>query len=197
VRYPIHTYQNAAPNCAIVGAAFYRPQIFRFPIAYDGRYFFGDYCGGFIRMLSPPNYSSSTEFATGISILVDIQTHQDGSLYYLAAAPASSSACKPPPARRVPGRLRERARLDAHRRRELRHSRALAARRPGAHHQAGMPLQLGSCQGSANCLITGLAAGSSNGANDVDGGQTSIESPAIALPTGHAVDAVVRTILRA
>ena len=50
---------------------------------------------------------------------------------------------------------------------------------------AGMPLQLGNCQGSTNCLITGLTAGASNGANDVDDGQTSIQSPAIALPAGR------------
>ena len=35
-------------------------------------------------MLSPPNYSTATGFATGISSLVDIQVHTDGSLYYLA-----------------------------------------------------------------------------------------------------------------
>ena len=29
VRYPIHAYQNAGSNCAIVGATFYRPQILR------------------------------------------------------------------------------------------------------------------------------------------------------------------------
>lgn len=84
VRYPLHTYQNAGSNCAIVGAAFYRPATMNFPAEYAGRYFFGDFCGGFIRMLSPPSYSSSTGFATGISSLVDIQTAPDGSLYYLA-----------------------------------------------------------------------------------------------------------------
>lgn len=84
VRYPIHTYQNAGSNCAIVGAAFYRPTTANFPAEYAGRYFFGDFCGGFIRMLSPPNYSTSAGFATGISSLVDIQTAADGSLYYLA-----------------------------------------------------------------------------------------------------------------
>src|SRR6185295_3061141 len=52
---------------------------------------------------------------------------------------------------------------------------------------AGMPLQLGNCQGSANCLITGLAANGSTGANDIDDGQTSIESPAIALPAGRTL----------
>ncbi|MES1263738.1 MAG: immunoglobulin domain-containing protein, partial [Peristeroidobacter soli] len=33
---------------------------------------------------SPPNYSTSAAFATGISSLVDILAHPDGSLYYLA-----------------------------------------------------------------------------------------------------------------
>jgi glucose/arabinose dehydrogenase len=84
VRYPIHTYQNAGSFCAITGAAFYRPVTATFPAEYAGRYFFGDFCGGFIRMLSPPNYTTSAGFATGISSLVDIQVHTDGSLYYLA-----------------------------------------------------------------------------------------------------------------
>jgi glucose/arabinose dehydrogenase len=84
VRYPIHAYQNAGSFCAITGAAFYRPTTATFPAEYSGRYFFGDYCGGFIRMLSPPNYATAEGFATGISSLVDIQVHPDGSLYYLA-----------------------------------------------------------------------------------------------------------------
>jgi glucose/arabinose dehydrogenase len=84
VRYPVHAYQNAGSNCAITGAAFYRPVTATFPAEYAGRYFFGDYCGGFIRTLSPPDYTTSQGFATGISSLVDIAVHQDGSLYYLA-----------------------------------------------------------------------------------------------------------------
>lgn len=84
VRYPIHSYQNAGSNCAIVGAAFYRPGTQAFPSEYAGRYFFGDFCGGFIRMSSPPNYDTAAGFATGISSLVDIQVASDGALYYLA-----------------------------------------------------------------------------------------------------------------
>jgi glucose/arabinose dehydrogenase len=83
VTYPIHTYAHD-PSCAITGGAFYRPTTNTFPSDYAGRYFFGDYCGGYIRMLSPPNYSTSAAFASGISSLVDIAAHQDGSLYYLA-----------------------------------------------------------------------------------------------------------------
>ncbi|HEU5133563.1 MAG TPA: PQQ-dependent sugar dehydrogenase [Steroidobacteraceae bacterium] len=84
VRYPIHSYQNAGSFCAITGAAFYRPVTNTFPAEYAGRYFFGDFCGGFIRMLSPPDYTTSQPFASGISSLVDIKVHTDGSLYYLA-----------------------------------------------------------------------------------------------------------------
>jgi glucose/arabinose dehydrogenase len=84
VRYPVHSYQNAGSFCAVTGAAFYRPTTATFPAEYAGRYFFGDYCGGFIRTLSPPNFATSEGFATSISSLVDIQVHPDGSLYYLA-----------------------------------------------------------------------------------------------------------------
>jgi glucose/arabinose dehydrogenase len=84
VTYPIYAYDNDGYHCAIVGAAFYAPATFNFPSEYAGRYFFGDYCGGFIRMLSPPNYSTATEFATGISSLVEVQVSPDGMLYYLA-----------------------------------------------------------------------------------------------------------------
>jgi glucose/arabinose dehydrogenase len=188
VRYPIYTYQNAGSNCAIVGAAFYRPQIFRFPTAYDGRYFFGDYCGGFIRMLSPPNYSSAAGFATGIGNLVDIQTHKDGSLYYLAAGTGELFRVQSTTSTVVFQDDFESSRGWTLTGGANSATAGLWQRGdPEATTNAGKPLQLGTCQGSSNCLITGLSAGASNGANDVDGGQTSIESPAIALPTGRAL----------
>ena len=84
VRYPIHAYQNAGSNCAITGAAFYSPTTATFPAAYVGRYFFGDFCGGFIRYTSAPTYATASGFASGINSLVDIQVANDGSLYYLA-----------------------------------------------------------------------------------------------------------------
>jgi glucose/arabinose dehydrogenase len=84
MRYPIHAYENAGSNCAIIGAAFYRPTVTNFPAEYAGRYFFGDYCGGFIRTSSGPGYTTATGFATGIASLIDIDVAADGSLYYLA-----------------------------------------------------------------------------------------------------------------
>jgi hypothetical protein len=57
---------------------------------------------------------------------------------------------------------------------------------PQPTSSSGIALQLGSCQGpSTNCLITGLSAGAAAGANDIDGGQTSIQSPPITLPAGN------------
>jgi glucose/arabinose dehydrogenase len=189
VRYPLHAYQNAGSNCAIVGATFYRPQIFRFPRAYGGRYFFGDLCGGFIRMLSPPNYSSAMAFATGISSLVDIQAHHDGSLYYLARGGGELFRVQS-----TIGGIVFNDTFETDRGWTLTGGANSATTglwqrgNPEPTVNAGGPLQPGNCQGANNCLITGLSAGSSNGANDVDGGQTSIQSRPIALPpTGRAL----------
>ncbi|MBB5872421.1 hypothetical protein F4553_005855 [Allocatelliglobosispora scoriae] len=44
--------------------------------------------------------------------------------------------------------------------------------------------QLGTTPSGVNCLVTGRLAGSSYGANDLDGGTTSARSPLITLPTG-------------
>jgi glucose/arabinose dehydrogenase len=89
VRYPIHVYANAGTNCAIVGSAFYDPPTRNFPVSFVGQYFFGDFCGGFIRTLSPPNYTTATTFATGINSLVDLAVGADGLLYYLARGDGS------------------------------------------------------------------------------------------------------------
>jgi hypothetical protein len=54
---------------------------------------------------------------------------------------------------------------------------------PQGTTSGGAILQQDPCNGGTpNCLVTGLLAGASVGTNDVDGGVTSIRSPAIALP---------------
>jgi glucose/arabinose dehydrogenase len=86
---PIYQYSSAgaATECAITGGAFYNPTTPTFPTQYIGKYFFADYCGGWLKTLdplSPPATGAATSFATGISSPVDIQVANDGSLYYLA-----------------------------------------------------------------------------------------------------------------
>ena len=74
---------SGTTGCAIVGGAFYNPAINQFPIAYIGKYFFGDLCSGWIRLFDPSDGTVSG-FATGISTLVDLKVGPEGSLYYLA-----------------------------------------------------------------------------------------------------------------
>jgi glucose/arabinose dehydrogenase len=85
---PIYQYSSAtAPECAITGGAFYNPTTPTFPAQYIGKYFFADFCGGWLKTidpLSPPATGAAADFATGINSPVDIQVANDGSLYYLA-----------------------------------------------------------------------------------------------------------------
>ena len=86
-RDPVFAYMNDAQTCAITGGAFYNPQIVQFPANFVGSYFFADFCGGWIRRMDPTN--NVTDFATGISLPVDLQVSADGFLYYLARGDGS------------------------------------------------------------------------------------------------------------
>jgi len=85
---PLYQYSSAvAAPCAITGGAFYNPTTPTFPAQFIGKYFFADFCAGWIKTLdplSPPPTDTAVDFATGINSAVDIQVANDGSLYYLA-----------------------------------------------------------------------------------------------------------------
>lgn len=87
-RDPIFAYMNDAQTCAITGGAFYNPQLVQFPSNFVGKYFFADFCGGWIRTLDP-NGNVVAGFATGISLPVDLRVSADGYLYYLARGSGS------------------------------------------------------------------------------------------------------------
>jgi hypothetical protein len=53
-----------------------------------GKYFFADFCSGWIRVLDPAN-NTATAFATSILSPVDLKVAADGSLYYLSKGSAS------------------------------------------------------------------------------------------------------------
>ena len=85
---PIYQYSSAvgAP-CAITGGAFYNPTTQMFPAQFIGKYFFADFCAGWIKTidpLNPPATGTAVDAFTNISLPVDIQVANDGSLYYLA-----------------------------------------------------------------------------------------------------------------
>lgn len=84
-RAPLHAYghgDSASLGCAITGGTLYNPPQPQFPSSYVGRYFFADYCSGWIRVLNPA--TGATElFASGLDAPVDLDVGPDGSLYYL------------------------------------------------------------------------------------------------------------------
>jgi glucose/arabinose dehydrogenase len=85
-RSPLFWYGHgtgATVGCAITGGTFYNPSVNQFPSNYVGKYFFADFCSGWIRLLDPAN-NTATDFASGISSPVDLQVGPDGNLYYLA-----------------------------------------------------------------------------------------------------------------
>jgi glucose/arabinose dehydrogenase len=81
-RDPVHAYSHSE-GCAVTGGAFYNPATVAFPIEYVDRYFFADYCGGYIKLLNPSTRAVST-FATGINRPLMVAVGRDGSLYYIA-----------------------------------------------------------------------------------------------------------------
>jgi hypothetical protein len=80
---PVQTY-NHSEGCSIVGGVFYPQNSIQFPEQYEGKYFFQDFCGGWIRYIDPANPSVSSTFATGIDFPIDMTVDADGSLYYLS-----------------------------------------------------------------------------------------------------------------
>jgi hypothetical protein len=75
---------SATSGCAITGGAFYNPVNNTFPAAYTGKYFFTDYCSGWIRVLDLATRTATT-FATNTKLYpVDLKVGLDGALYYIS-----------------------------------------------------------------------------------------------------------------
>jgi glucose/arabinose dehydrogenase len=84
-RSPLFSYGHgigAATGCAITGGTFYSPPTPNFPARYVGKYFFGDFCSGWIRYLDPAT-GTVTPFATDVQSVVDLAVGGKGFLFYL------------------------------------------------------------------------------------------------------------------
>ncbi|MEZ4773952.1 MAG: PQQ-dependent sugar dehydrogenase [Bacteroidia bacterium] len=81
---PLFAYDHNA-GCAIVGAAIFHGTAF--PQRYEGAFFHGDYCDGYINAINPETGTVIETFATGVNrplaILFD---ENDGSMFYLSRA---------------------------------------------------------------------------------------------------------------
>ena len=91
-----YSHGSGAPaGCAITGGAFYNPSTPTFPFAFQGKYFFADYCSGWIYYIDPASPATATLFAASISAPVDLKVGSDGSLYYLARGTGSVGRISP------------------------------------------------------------------------------------------------------
>ncbi|WP_298739227.1 PQQ-dependent sugar dehydrogenase [uncultured Chitinophaga sp.] len=87
---PVYTYRiNRAgtppdgQGCAINGGTFFNGAISNYPAVYHGKYFFLDYCGGWINYINPSS-PTRTAFASGLgSGAVHLKQGTDGNLYFL------------------------------------------------------------------------------------------------------------------
>lgn len=79
---PFYAYDHSA-GCSITAGAFYNPTTATFPAAYIGKYFFGDYCGGWIKTLDLSTKAVAT-FATGIDRPLDVAVGKNGTFYFIA-----------------------------------------------------------------------------------------------------------------
>jgi glucose/arabinose dehydrogenase len=92
--YPHPGIDPSAPatGCSITGGAFYDPTTATTPFAsYHGKYFYTDYCSGWIRSFDPAT-GTSAPFASGIVKPVDLEVGDNGSLYYLYRGSSSVPA---------------------------------------------------------------------------------------------------------
>lgn len=81
---PVLAYDHSS-GCAITGGAFYdapKSATKRWSSTYDLSYFFGDYCGGWIRRFDRQT-GQALNFITGLKGPIDIVTHPNGDLYVL------------------------------------------------------------------------------------------------------------------
>jgi glucose/arabinose dehydrogenase len=80
---PVYAY-GRSNGCSITGGAFYNPTTTQFPASYTGKYFFADYCNGYIKTIDPANNYAVGSFATGLDRPLDIKIGTDGTLYFIA-----------------------------------------------------------------------------------------------------------------
>ncbi|MEO7978215.1 PQQ-dependent sugar dehydrogenase [Flavobacterium sp.] len=79
---PFYVYNHSNGACSITAGAFYNPVTAVFPTSYIGKYFFGDYCAGWLKTIDA-NGTVAT-FATGIDRPLDVAVSKDGVLYFIA-----------------------------------------------------------------------------------------------------------------
>lgn len=84
---PVFAYPHDATGqngCAITGGAFFNPTASNYPSTYIGKYFYMDYCKGWMYYLTLGTTVSNTFFSSGmVTKNLALQVGPDGNLYYI------------------------------------------------------------------------------------------------------------------
>lgn len=93
-RSPLYAYRHEGrkgrTGCAITGGTFYNPRNAQFPKRFVGKYFFADFCNGWVRKLNPKT-KKVRGFARGFAYPVDLDVSPNGNLYVLERGSGSIS----------------------------------------------------------------------------------------------------------
>lgn len=84
---PAHAYHHGSgpsEGCSVIGGDFAHEGSTAFPASYTDRYFFADYCNGWIKVLDPATGYAVSSFATGLSNPVFLNFGPDRALYYVS-----------------------------------------------------------------------------------------------------------------
>ena len=79
---PLHAYSHDE-GCAIIGSSFYNPPNLQFPSEFHGKYFFADYCAGYINVLNPDTGEVEQTFADGIDRPLAIVFTEEGEMFFI------------------------------------------------------------------------------------------------------------------
>ena len=77
-----HGFDSNELGCAVTAGTFYEPPNAQFPSQYTGKYFYADFCAGWIRTLNVSDTTTSLFFSYS-NYPVDLHVASDGTLYYL------------------------------------------------------------------------------------------------------------------
>ncbi len=90
---PIHDYRTRdGGTCSITAGSFYSPNTTSFPNTYLNKFFFADYCAGWIRLFNPAN-GAVENFASEINRPIEVAiNNKNGALYFIARGSGENEA---------------------------------------------------------------------------------------------------------
>ncbi|MGQ0829441.1 MAG: PQQ-dependent sugar dehydrogenase [Bacteroidota bacterium] len=95
---PVYAYPHESTvqkGCAVVGGTFFNPTSTNYPAEYIGKYFYMDYCNGWMNYLTLDPNVTSTAFSSGMGTKnFALQVWPDGNLYYISRDNARSGIYK-------------------------------------------------------------------------------------------------------